>query len=144
MTESELAEIPLVPNLAVVEDTATATSTDPDSTAAPPVHCTERHLLSTSDGAGEIVSPGYPTSNYPNDLKCEWLLTAPEGQIVEVEVKDMTVSGEKFLKIDCYLQCQRRTTIDENYCCCCCDEVKLPEVLWFLVPWMSFFLLFLG
>ena len=42
----------------------------------------------------KLSSPYYPHDYFPDDDGCEWLITAPEGHIISLELDHFSVSNE--------------------------------------------------
>ena len=61
-----------------------------------------------SSSFGSFTSPNYP-SNYPNSTTCRWIISVPEGQIVELTFKS-------FLLETCFIPS-----------ICSCDHVQVRD-----------------
>ena len=46
--------------------------------------CGNGRPVEVTASTGTIESPGYDDSTYPNDAHCQWLITAPSGEVSSI------------------------------------------------------------
>ncbi|XP_077123064.1 ovochymase-1 isoform X3 [Ranitomeya variabilis] len=53
-----------------------------------------KDVIETSEN-GVITSPGYPTDEYPSDLRCEWRIIAPLGSIIRLDIDSLITEEDE-------------------------------------------------
>ncbi|XP_073400354.1 ovochymase-1 isoform X6 [Dendrobates tinctorius] len=53
-----------------------------------------KDVIETSEN-GVITSPGYPTNEYPSDLRCEWRIIAPLGSIIRLDIDSLITEEDE-------------------------------------------------
>jgi len=55
--------------------------------------------LQTLEGSGTILTPDYP-DNYPNNVNCQYVITAPEGMVVRISTAEMDIESHSSCNYD--------------------------------------------